>query len=393
MISSLLCGLLLAGPVTLKVKVDGDGYLRFAREGRVVYAASATLTVTEGVLAGQGGATVLPSITVPTDATALAVDLEGNVSCKTAKGQFALGRLVLALFSKTAILRPADGYLVAADRPQLGSPGDGTNGVIRIDAPATVPPTPPIKKPEGTIILPGNKPKGGAAIPAKADVSVALTSEVSTDQIFLGDVAQINGDEETKKRLSQIVIGETPAIGVPRSIFEGHIVVRLRLAGIRPDEVKVTVPPGASVTRKCQRIAAERLIDVAKLAVKEKLGIDVPLTCRDRSGEFCAPVGQLEITAESCTRTSNGVTVIVAVRVDGKRVNSRVINLFIDSNAQGIKAGDAVKVLIHSGGATFEIAGKARSAGWIGQTITVVTNTGSSHSGTVISASTVEVKL
>jgi hypothetical protein len=119
MIGALLCGLLVAGPAPLKVRVDGEGYLRFAREGRVVYASSATLSVADGSLVGAEGATVMPSILVPTDATAIAVDLEGNVSCKRGPDAFPLGRLVLAVFPKGIALRPSGAYLVAADRPTL----------------------------------------------------------------------------------------------------------------------------------------------------------------------------------------------------------------------------------------------------------------------------------
>src|SRR5689334_4157400 len=114
MISSLVCCVLLSGGPVLKVRVDGDGYLRFARNGRVVYAAAASLSVAEGELVGPGGVAVLPAILVPSGAAGLSVDLQGNVSYRNGGSDVAAGRLVLALFPKNEALRLEDGFLVAA---------------------------------------------------------------------------------------------------------------------------------------------------------------------------------------------------------------------------------------------------------------------------------------
>jgi hypothetical protein len=209
----------------------------------------------------------------------------------------------------------------------------------------------------------------------------------------LGEVAQIVAEPALKQKLEQISIGETPVIGVPRSLFEGHIAIRLRMAGIKPESYRISVPAQAVVTRRCQRIAQDQFVQVARAAAKEKLGIELPTVCKDKAADFPAPMGTVELTAETCSKTTNGVTVVISIRVDGKRVNSRVVNLSVDTNAQGVKAGDTVKIQIQTGGATFEIGGKTRSAGWVGQTVTVVTDTGSVHTATVVSSSVVQVKL
>src|SRR5580698_6886080 len=77
----------------VKVHVDGAGYMRFIRDGRVVFAKAATFVSIEGQL-GSEGATVLPPISVPEGIQTLKVDLQGNVDA----GSSHLGRLVLAIF-------------------------------------------------------------------------------------------------------------------------------------------------------------------------------------------------------------------------------------------------------------------------------------------------------
>ena len=62
----------------VKVHVDGAGYMRFVRDGRVVYAKTATFVSIDGSL-GSEGAKLLPEIPVPTTAPTITVDLQGNV--------------------------------------------------------------------------------------------------------------------------------------------------------------------------------------------------------------------------------------------------------------------------------------------------------------------------
>ncbi|HVL39492.1 MAG TPA: hypothetical protein VM328_08900, partial [Fimbriimonadaceae bacterium] len=107
-----------------KVRVEGEGYLRFVRDGRVVYAKEAALQAIDGKLCHSEGAPVIPTISV---AAPFMVNLEGNVVA----GGKSVGRLVLAHFPASASLRPDGPFLVAAERPRLAEPGEGDSGVIR----------------------------------------------------------------------------------------------------------------------------------------------------------------------------------------------------------------------------------------------------------------------
>lgn len=119
----------------IRVSVDGDGYLRLSRDGRAVYAKTAHITVAaNGRLATPEGDAILPTIMAPTDAIQLDVDLEGNVFAVKSGARAKIGRLVLALFPESSVLTEKNGVLLAVDRPQLGNPGDDTNGVIRVES-------------------------------------------------------------------------------------------------------------------------------------------------------------------------------------------------------------------------------------------------------------------
>src|SRR5271154_7165920 len=77
----------------VKVHVDGTGYMRFIRDGRVVYAKIATFVNIDGEL-GSEGAKLLPGITIPAGTETIKIDLQGNVEA----GPNHLGRLVIAVF-------------------------------------------------------------------------------------------------------------------------------------------------------------------------------------------------------------------------------------------------------------------------------------------------------
>ena len=116
------------------VRVDGEGFLRFVRDGRVVYAKEAELVARDGRLCHRLGPAVIPSITV---GSTFEIDLEGNVR----SGGVVVGRLVLATFA-VPVSKIEEGFLVSPERPKLGNPGEGVIGVVRSTRTAISGPTP-----------------------------------------------------------------------------------------------------------------------------------------------------------------------------------------------------------------------------------------------------------
>jgi hypothetical protein len=90
-------------------------------------------------------------------------------------------------------------------------------------------------------------------------------------------------------------------------------------------------------------------------------------------------------------RRGTNVTVTVKVSVDGKPVGQRVLKFA--AGGAGIKSGDAVRITLSRNGATVQTDGKAKTAGFVGESIQVTTPDGTTFSATVVGNGAVEVKL
>ncbi|RYG75461.1 hypothetical protein EON77_11200, partial [bacterium] len=84
--------MILLPPTSLTVSVDGDGALRFVRNGALVYARRATLHTANGILVNEAGLSLAPRVAV---GGAFSISLDGTI---VAGGKVA-GRLVLAQVS------------------------------------------------------------------------------------------------------------------------------------------------------------------------------------------------------------------------------------------------------------------------------------------------------
>lgn len=367
-------------PIT--VRVDGDGYLRLLRDGRAVYAKSATLTVlADGRLGTTSGDPVLPTLSVPAGTQTLTIDLEGNISAAGSS----IGRLVLALFPASAALKEQGGILLATDRPKLGNPGEGTNGVIRTGGQT---PTLPATRGESAI----------AIVSGKARITGRPVAEIAGDTVRLGDLATIEAAEPLRTTLAQIDLGETPAFGVRRVYDRTRIATRLRSAGIPAENVELIIPASINVTRQAQSIPHSAFIAAAQKALQENPSAAAQYACDETAPDFKAPMGDARLVVESVSGlNTSACSIKVAVFVDGKRINSRTVGLTATALPEVIKAGTPVKVRIVAGGATVEMSGIARTTGKVGDQISVELRPDGAektlHLARVIGAGVVEVKL
>ncbi len=370
MLTTLLAFVTLAAP-TVNVRVDGEGYLRFTQEGRVVYARLATLTEKGGKLAHAEGPLVTPQISV-SGGGPIRIDLDGTVR----QGTKRLGRLVLAGFAKDAVLTPRGSFLASGVRPKLGNPGEDTFGVLRTGAPSEPPKAaPPVQESAAPI-----------------GVKVASLTEIETETLQLGQIAAIEGDGEAAQRLRELDLGEAPPIGLDKPIHRFLLLARLREAGFEPARIALEIPEGARVKRRGQVISGEHLVAFAAEAAGRELGIVGDLKADREQKDLEVAGGDLELVVERCYRSGTRIQVVVAIHVTGRRVASRTIGLIADRQA-GVKAGESVRLFLISGGATLEVPGVARTAGWVGQTVRVESNTGSVHQGVVTAPGAVEVRL
>jgi hypothetical protein len=407
----------------LKIRVDGEGYLRFIRDGRAVYAKEAALQVSDGKLADSAGDTVLPAIQVGPNATNLEMDLEGHIFATYQGQRIKAGQLVLAMFPASEAFRQEDVVLIADDRPKLGNPGDEAFGVVRVVTgfdkpqakltllPATLQklatPTTP-----GTFVVPDSianqfvtrtQAKAQNAKVNTSGTGLQITiqehSVVDGDHILLGAVAQIDGDPALVAKASSIELGDTPPTGIKRIIDRSRVLGRLRQSGINPDGVNLSVPESAEVRRKGQMIVNSQFVVTAIQAILAKGGLSGTWESTDSFADLEVPSGKVDLKAEQITGEETGnAAVVVAIYVGDSRFNSRTVHLHLKDNVPPIQMGAAVKVILVAGHAQVEVAGVARSQGRMGQTIQVEVKIGNPpvktyHTGTVTGAGTVEVKL
>lgn len=399
----------------VSVRVEGPGFLRLVREGRVVLVREAWLTASKGRLASERGLAVLPTILVPCNATSLQIDPSGNLQATVGGGAAPLGRLSLAVFDAPPSGPTPDGYYTSALRPKLvwpGDPGAGTivSASVRV-YPATGPdvsnargaqsaqlPVAPLVK--GALAkTPPNAPatRGSGQAEKAGDgrptINVRILSEVSGSQFTLGEIAEIKADPQTAARLAAVVAGDTPALGVDRLLEHARLASRLRMAGFEPLQLNLNLPSGAKVQRQCQRATHDQLVEAAIIGAEAKLGAGGTLVSKQPGIDLILPLGELRLVCESATETDAGVRATVAAYVSGRRVNSRVVQLERTGVGPALKIGQTVKVRVRSAGAMIETTGRVSRSSRRGEPVEVLTSDGVTLSGTATPDGAVEVEL
>lgn len=410
-------------PLQTKVRIEGDGYLRFSYDSRAVYAREATLTVADGHLCQEHGLQTLPTINVSDQAETITVDRDGSVFIVISGQKVKAGTLVLAKFSSGEEPIPSKLLMIATGKPQLGYAGKNgfgtiTSGSARISEPKPTEqpitkPEPPTTKPETTSaeihgaepdktrlpekkqdVLPGKVTPPHDAQVSKPKVMIHTESEVDTDQIRLGDVADLEGPADWVQRVSGVSLGETPALGVDRIIDQVRVEARLQAAGFKRGEIDVIVPGGSRVTRKGQKIEHQQFVDEAMRFATKQMAGDGTLSSERPGVVMIAPSGDLKLVAETIARSGRNVSVMVAAYVDGKRFNSRTVTLALDDDPTGgIRIGSKVKVHVRSNGVSLQTDGLVKRVDARHKTVEIQTPDGVTLIGKVGANGVIEVQI
>jgi hypothetical protein len=364
-----IASLLLAAPITVHIHVEGDGYLRFARGTQGVYSTEANLSNQAGLICNSDGFPMLPQTRLSTGAS-FSVQMDGSI---VSSGK-SVGRIVLASFAPGS-LQKVSKYWIANTRSQIGYPGEGVLGIIRSGGTLTSPQT--------------AQPQTAVA----TTVEVSLKSELEKPNIFLGDVATIQGPKNISDQIANVDLGSTPIFGAQRGITRMYVVAAMRHAGIDVDKVTLLCPPGAFAVRKGQKVDADMLIDAAKDGVKQQLGASEEMKSDRMLPEFFVPVGQLSFKTVQAISSGDGYIVNIEIDVDDKMVSRRTVGLQPTSPAARVQSGDPVKIRVTKNGASVEVDGKTRAGARVGSTVSVQSEAGATFTGTLVTTSLVEVKL
>ncbi len=387
MIGSILLTLAAGQMPALYVRIEGDGYLRFAKGTQIVYARQAKLTPTAQGLVASDGSMLVPRLVAPANTTKLAVSLDGAISAQSPAGTKSLGRLVIAVFDAKAGFVKVGNYVSTTAKPTLTNPGEWIAGVIRST------PLVATKTTQGNQVSKPNVQTGSEAFyKPTAEVVINSTSQVKSDHILLGEIAKIDGDPELKEKLSAVDFGKAPIYGAKRGMTLIHVRANILAAHIDLTNVKITVPEGASVERESQRVEPSDIAKAVSDALKSKFGFDTKLQEKHTIYASNVPLGKLNLDVTQLTMGNSEVSGYVDISVDGKLVNSTRVEYELPA-LPGVKRGDVVRLRMKSNFATVEVSGKAASAAYLGQTLSVQTDNGTTVTGTLIGANLVEVKL
>ena len=391
MLASLLILQTIASP-TLSIKVDGEGYFRFVLGNKVAYARQVRLIVSNGKLSAADGSSLLPSVLIPEQATKLSVSLDGKISGTIFGREKQLGSIVLAMFTGMPSFKPVGLLSLSATKATVAAPGEGLAGVIR-----------PIVKPQNNDSNPltlqskpyGFPPNGYNAstkILAKSEVKVKFTSEVNTEVLTLGDVADISGDSQLVEKLKSVDLGKSPILGTKKSLSTLLVKALISSQGVDMRQVSLTVPNGAVVERKAQRISPEEIAIAVQEAFKKKLNVDTILEPKSKINSMMVPPGTVSFEVSNTQLNPSDISTTVDISVDGKLANSLHLRYDITQLPQ-IKRGDVVRLRLISNTAKVEVNAKAKGTAFLGQSVTVETDNGTIHTGRLIGPSIVEVNL
>ena len=411
MISALvtvLLGSVLAAPI----QVDGEGYLRFAKENSVVYAKHAELGWRDGLVVSQDGDPVWPKIKIEREPRSLEVDLRGNVTAKYSDSVIEAGRLVLAMFPDDVRPVVSGTYLKLYGDSELAEPGQGLAGVIRPWDGTKAPGTPAVeqsfvkvhldddelnKKTEEIIEV--KKVRKTEYQPDQAwlsqggiEVAFPETCFVIGDSMTLSDLADIFAPDALKTKAEAVDFGNTPVFGVPRQVDRNWILSKLKMAGFNTALVRVIGPVRIKIERSGQRITQKMFEDVAVTGIADQYPDFEPETTKP-TPDLEAPIGELDLRVDQVMKSGKYLTVSVVAYVDGKRINSRTLTFSNAAVPMTIKVGDEVTVSVKSGGVVIETTGKVKKIDSLTGEVSVAIPTGKTMIGRWTKRGKVEVSL
>jgi hypothetical protein len=193
MITSFIAAALATGTMpTMMVRIEGDGYLRFAKNNQLLYCRQAKLTATAQGLMAADGSILMPRLVAPVGTVKIEASMDGMITAQLTNGRKQLGRFVIAIFDPKTAFTKIGNYVSTAAKPTLTNPGEWIAGVIRTNSlVATTSATPYVATQAKT------NSAGASFYDAKAAVNVSVKSEIDTDQtekILLSSIAKIDGE-------------------------------------------------------------------------------------------------------------------------------------------------------------------------------------------------------
>jgi len=115
-----------------------------------------------------------------------------------------------------------------------------------------------------------SQPLGAAGI---TSVRVYDRADVAADQILLGGIAQIDGDDTVLvRKLHSVILGRSPLPGKTRTLEPALLLGRLKQSGIDPDQLDLQVPAEIVISREAVTIDRDQIEQVVRAFLQKQAG-------------------------------------------------------------------------------------------------------------------------
>lgn len=160
-----------------------------------------------------------------------------------------------------------------------------------------------------------------------ATVRFAPETTVERDDVTLGDVATIEGQDALVRRLHAVRLGPSPAPGASQRLDADEVRFRLRQPGLDLSRVELAVPGHLVITRASQVLPAAALVDAVRRQVLprlEKPGLGRPsITPVSPLADLVLPTGNVQLVARVQELPSPMfISATVSIVLDGRDYQS-----------------------------------------------------------------------
>jgi len=165
--------------------------------------------------------------------------------------------------------------------------------------------------------------------------------EIEADQILLGKIARIDGDDARLVReLEEVVIGRSPLPGKSRSLDSAAILLRLKQSGIDLARIELQIPPEVQVSRGAVEVDRERIEQIVKAFIQHQFaGKGQTVRIKEIRGAepVLLPRGSLshQVVAPRNTTFSGSLPLTVTLKVNGefekRMMVTAVVEVLVDA--------------------------------------------------------------
>ncbi|MCU0538619.1 MAG: flagellar basal body P-ring formation chaperone FlgA [Desulfobacterales bacterium] len=174
-------------------------------------------------------------------------------------------------------------------------------------------------------------------------VRVFDRAEIDGDQLLLGAIARVDGDDARQVHaLREVILGRSPLPGKSRTLDEALIRMRLKQAGFDPAEIDLQVPGEVRISRGTVEVDRERIEAIASAWIGDRLrerGLERAQVREIRGAEsLLLPRGRIswEISAPRHTPLAGSVPLAVIFKVDDEAERRVNLTAVVEARVQAV---------------------------------------------------------